>query len=651
MPSFPTAKIEVLFSLCLAKAQVTRDRRGFGKLSGLLGELDIENAPQVTQKYLDESVNKKLLKNGIDEIPFIRLSAAYIEVLAVYAGYTDFDAFSQSWTVITQALEGQRFSSVKFCFEKVDEREIKSFLRETQYPDQTPQLKFIHSPEIDRGNTLRLASEAKGVLAILFCDAKWLGRLGEEERQTLMQSSSYVIVADETTVKGLRIFSRQEVKLLIQRLARIGGAFEGYDIDSSNIEQDEPITEPNDPCEPDEPDYGNDHVAEDDKPFGGTNIVVWVGVLALLLTVAFYYTWPCPSMLQSNIMGATVGLGITAELFALSAFVKPGFNRAIQVVAFLIVFGVLYFWNPLASYSIQQCSAELMLTGEVWLGQSRLPGAFVNAPKLSEQDVTNDQGAFYLPFDRQLLSEEIEVVVNYKGLTRQVTVAELAPDTRLKIVLSDTVQSLTDSLAYRLIEQKLQQRWQQIERKANELIRLNSGQRLSLKALKQYLDVWGKLSGGVSTDIQFDSEGVVRLETQKSIVELGLLKAPISFDSDWNMGSPEVYLLNWQYELLEGQTQNQILLEFLLLDSLEYPVDVLGEPKMYSRTSARYRIKQDHPISLAHVALEYSAATGWKKISKIRLMGEPPIAEYNFIFLHSVWSVANISLPKANPNL
>lgn len=376
-----------------------------------------------------------------------------------------------------------------------------------------------------------------------------------------------------------------------------------------------------------------------------THGVLLVSTLLIAVVMIVTFLNRCPSQSQYSIIRIITATGLTGYMAVLPSLLKIRFNNSIRLGGGLIIFIIVYGWNPAFALTTDDCFEQMHLTGTVLLGHEPLAGAIVKFPQLNETDITNSQGVFNIPFNKLLVGTSAELQIEYKHLAKEVTVPELANDLKLKIQIPDTVTQLTDSLALGTIKEYVKFNNEQTQLEAQTLIRSRRGERISSTTLQQHITIWEKLSGGATNDLLF-SNGFWKLNTQKALNEAGLDESQWNVSSHGSFTEPAAYLLQWEHEIRKGQNQSAIKLEFIIVEKAPTEVELLGARRRRTKTSYHLRIRHSQSIRLAHLTLEYSEATDWKKRSKIRLHGNLQVEEYLLEFKRLEWRVTNSTRPE-----
>lgn len=137
MANFSTNKIEVLFCLCLVKAKVKRERSQYDGLSEAINNTNPHNDPNITQKYLDEGIDKRLQAAFTDGLPTVGINPTYLDVLALYLGYENFQAFEIVFDAAYAQLNQLSSYRIRFFHPQDKKAEAKQMLATLSYPEQS----------------------------------------------------------------------------------------------------------------------------------------------------------------------------------------------------------------------------------------------------------------------------------------------------------------------------------------------------------------------------------------------------------------------------------------------------------------------------------------------------------------------------------
>ena len=145
MANFSTQKIEVLFCLCLAKAQVKRARSEYDGLSEVINNSNPQGDPNITQKYLDEAVDKRLLSALKDGLPNVGINRAYLDVLALYLGYESFLNLENSYNRAHRQVSQLSSNQISFYHPLHKKTEAAQIIANLSYPEQASVLNISYS--------------------------------------------------------------------------------------------------------------------------------------------------------------------------------------------------------------------------------------------------------------------------------------------------------------------------------------------------------------------------------------------------------------------------------------------------------------------------------------------------------------------------
>ncbi|GAB5526508.1 MAG: hypothetical protein Roseis2KO_43800 [Roseivirga sp.] len=362
----------------------------------------------------------------------------------------------------------------------------------------------------------------------------------------------------------------------------------------------------------------------------------------LAVTVLLVLILPCPSKSQYLIIRTLSAFSVAGLLSLIPNFFKA--KNKWNLESSLLAFFVLLIWNPTSSVINDQCSSSLQISGTVLFAGEPLAGASVKSPELNEVDKTNSNGTFNLPFEKDELNKPIKVIVEFQGLSEQVSITRLTADMKLPIYFQDTISTISDSIALALVNVHIQDRSNQIRHEARRLQRINQGQEISWETLLQKLTAWQQLGGRVDNNISFHN-GFWRLDTQWALQNVGLITLPLDFSTCWDFEQPTVYLLNWQYGIRNKQSHSTVKLEYVILEKNPVKIVSASDLRKRARTIGQIRVNHGYPLRFAHITLEYSLDTDWFKESKIRLLGYLPSEQYHIDYEHDQWKITGSKKP------
>lgn len=228
MSNFDKTKIEVLFSMALAKARVERNRTGFRTLSEKINESKDRESPGIELKYLDESVHKKLIISAQKRQLSVGLHRDYVEVLVKYVGYTSFQNFEAVWNRIDEVTELNAYKPLRLICEQGLEEELDEYIKQMRHPGQATGLKITRQ-SIGEATELEESIDA-GVeimhYAIIISDT-WLARQPSDQLSKLIAKGKLLPIIfkreEEKTEDLVRTFSRLDLYLYGQRLIYLEG--------------------------------------------------------------------------------------------------------------------------------------------------------------------------------------------------------------------------------------------------------------------------------------------------------------------------------------------------------------------------------------------------------------------------------------------
>ena len=212
MAEFNTTKVEVLFCLCLAKARVKRARNEYKRLSHKINEHRLPMAPDITQKYLDESIDKRLQKSLEDSLPKVGINPAYIEALSNYLGYESYQHFEETFDKY-KALAGAKLSRLHFHHTAREKEAVEKAITTLHYPDQVLAYEITHSIIPAQWRSMKNEEET---LNIFWVNPEWLEEQSVLPEEVSLEASFLFIVLQNAELTPLKL---QELALCLQLVA------------------------------------------------------------------------------------------------------------------------------------------------------------------------------------------------------------------------------------------------------------------------------------------------------------------------------------------------------------------------------------------------------------------------------------------------
>lgn len=217
MANYDVNKIEVLFSLCLAKAKAERNRAGFDKLSQSINQDRPPTSIQPSQKYLDENIHKQLLKSVESNKEVVGLNHKYIEVLAEFLDFGEYTKFSDSYDRILKITGWDELTSIHFFYEEAKEDEIKLIVSELSYPNQEYIIDVSLAALPEKAN-FKNQKEIQ-LLQVLFVSSVWIEQRQLKLHTTTEDSQILYIHYDENEQVEFEGLSKMELSLIYQMLS------------------------------------------------------------------------------------------------------------------------------------------------------------------------------------------------------------------------------------------------------------------------------------------------------------------------------------------------------------------------------------------------------------------------------------------------
>lgn len=224
MSNFDKNKIEVLFSMALAKARVERNRTGFRTLSEKINESKSKGSPGIELKYLDESVHKKLIVSAQKHQSSVGLHRDYVEVLVKYIGYDSFRSFEAVWNQIDQITALNDYKPLRLICEQGQEDALEEHIKQLRHPGQTTGLKITRqsiSEVTELEESMDSTSHELMYFALIASDT-WLAQQPSDQLTELIETGKLLPIAfrseDGNTEVPLKTFSLLDLYLFGQRL-------------------------------------------------------------------------------------------------------------------------------------------------------------------------------------------------------------------------------------------------------------------------------------------------------------------------------------------------------------------------------------------------------------------------------------------------
>jgi hypothetical protein len=218
MPNFDTHKIEALFSLCLAKAKVTRSRADYVQLSEEINNKKLLEAANITQKYLDESIDKGLDRARDKNLEKLGLNKDYVTALAVYLGYETYRAFETAFNQAQQLLSQITIPQFQIFYSKEKKDEAAVAIASLPYPEQAFTVE-IASSEIPEEMEF-FEADKKRPLVILWVDQALVRQQQPELDETeAAENLLFVAVQNEEGVTTLIPITQLQLAISFQILA------------------------------------------------------------------------------------------------------------------------------------------------------------------------------------------------------------------------------------------------------------------------------------------------------------------------------------------------------------------------------------------------------------------------------------------------
>ncbi|MCE7996908.1 MAG: hypothetical protein HEP71_33410 [Roseivirga sp.] len=229
MSDFDKTKIEVLFSMALAKARVERNRTGFRTLSEKINESKDLKSPGIELKYLDESVHKKLIISSQKRHSSVGLHRDYVEVLVKYVGYESFQNFEAIWNNMNHVTEPNTYKPLRLICEQGLEEELEEYIKQMRHPGQATGLK-ISRQSITEVSDLEDSIDNTGVETMyytLITSDTWLTKQPLDELNKLIKRGRLLPIIfkreEGKTETSVSAFSRLDLYLFGQRLICLEG--------------------------------------------------------------------------------------------------------------------------------------------------------------------------------------------------------------------------------------------------------------------------------------------------------------------------------------------------------------------------------------------------------------------------------------------
>lgn len=226
MADFDNKKIEVLFSMALAKAGVERNRTGFRTLSERINENKTPNTPDIELKYLDESVHKKLILSAQKHHTSVGLHRDYVEVLVKYVGYVSFQEFEVIWNQIDEITGINDYKPLRLICEQGLEDELEEYIKQLRHPGQATGLKITLQSIAEIGD-LEDSNGFETMYFTLIASDSWLAKQPSDSLDKLLEKGGLLPIAfkpgQEKTDGSVRTFSRLDLYLFAQRLICLEG--------------------------------------------------------------------------------------------------------------------------------------------------------------------------------------------------------------------------------------------------------------------------------------------------------------------------------------------------------------------------------------------------------------------------------------------
>ncbi len=239
MSDFDKSKIEVLFSMALAKARVERNRTGFRTLSDKINETKDQGSPGIELKYLDESVHKKLIISGQKRQSSVGLHRDYVEVLVKYVGYESFQSYETVWNRVDESTNLNSYKPLRLICEQGLEDELEEYIKQLRHPGQATGLKITRQSiaEIAELEESIDSTSLEIMHFILIASDTWLAKQPSDQLHRLIEKGKLLPIVfrkeGATTESLAEAFSRLELYLFGQRLICLEGK---KDLDEFPIE-------------------------------------------------------------------------------------------------------------------------------------------------------------------------------------------------------------------------------------------------------------------------------------------------------------------------------------------------------------------------------------------------------------------------------
>ncbi|GAB5526510.1 MAG: hypothetical protein Roseis2KO_43820 [Roseivirga sp.] len=237
MPNFSTNKIEVLFCLCLVKAKVKRARSQYDGLSEAINNANPKNDPNITQKYLDEGIDKRLQAAFTDSLPTVGINPTYLDVLALYLGYENFLAFEIVFDAAYTQLSQLGNNRIRF-FHPLGKKSVAAQMLATlSYPEQLNALNIDYSTLPKAPHFFKEDEESP--FTVLWVDQDWVNRNSLDFDTNVDETPLLLASQNEDGQTILQPITKAEFALYFQLLIL------GIDQDTSSVNDEKDVSNAN----------------------------------------------------------------------------------------------------------------------------------------------------------------------------------------------------------------------------------------------------------------------------------------------------------------------------------------------------------------------------------------------------------------------